>query len=136
MSTPTKARARAEALLRALADVDAIAIGISKLEDSNETNWKQQVKILIEVFAAPGCSKCARKRQALRAVTEELAADRFDWHDINPLENIERAVELGVMSPLSLVIDAELVFPALPTPERLRAELARRSARPHTASPQ
>jgi hypothetical protein len=41
------------------------------------------------------------------------------------LENIERAVELGVMSPLSLAIDAELVFPALPTPERLRAELAR-----------
>ncbi len=54
------------------------------------------MKILIEVFAAPGCSKCAQKRQALRAVTEELGADRFDWHDINLLENIERAVELGV----------------------------------------
>jgi thioredoxin 1 len=94
------------------------------------------VKILIEVFAAPGCSKCAQKRHALRAVAEELGADRFDWHDINLLENIERAVELGVMSPLSLAIDAELVFPALPTPERLRAELARRLARPDASSPQ
>src|SRR5206468_5866095 len=73
-----------------------------------------KVKILIELFAAPGCSKCAQKRQALSAVTEEPGADRFDWHDINLLENIERAVELGVMSPLSLAIDAELVFPALP----------------------
>ena len=91
------------------------------------------MKILIEVFAAPGCSKCAQKRQA---VTEELGADRFDWHDINLLENIERAVELGVMSPLSLAIDAELVFRATPTPERLRAELARRLARPDASSPQ
>jgi thioredoxin 1 len=98
-------------------------------QDSNETNWEQQVKILIEVFAAPGCSGCAQKRQALRAVTEELGADNFDWHDINLLENIERAVELGVLSPPSLAIDAELEFPALPTPERLRAELARRLAR-------
>jgi hypothetical protein len=40
------------------------------------------VKILIEVFAAPGCSQCAQKRHALRAVTEELGADRFDWHDM------------------------------------------------------
>src|SRR5262245_8872008 len=86
-SKPTKARARAEARLLALADVDAIAVG----QDSNETNWKQQVKILIEVFAAPGCSECAQKRQALRVVTEELGADRFDWQDINLLENIERA---------------------------------------------
>jgi hypothetical protein len=93
------------------------------------------VKILIEVFAAPGCSQCAPKRQALRAVTEELGADRFDWRDIDLPENIELAVELGVMSPPSLAIDADLVFPALPTPERLRAELARRLARPDASSP-
>ena len=93
------------------------------------------MKILIEVFAAPGCSKCAQKRHALRAITEELGADRFGWHDIDLLENIERAVELGVMSPLSLGFDAELVFPALLTPERLRAELARRLARPDVSSP-
>jgi thioredoxin 1 len=99
-------------------------------QDSNETNWKQQVKIVIEVFAAPGCSKCAQKRQALSAVAEELEADRFDWHHINVLENIVRAVELGVMSPLSRAIDSERVFPALPTPERLRADLERRLVRP------
>jgi hypothetical protein len=91
------------------------------------------VKIQIEVFAAPACSQCAQKRQALRAVTEELGADHFDWHELDLPENIERAVELGVLSPPSLAIDAELVFPALPTMQRLRAELARRLAR-HGAS--
>lgn len=93
------------------------------------------MKILIEVFAVPGCSKCTQKRRALRAVTEELGADRFDWQEVDLLEHIERAVELGVMAPLSLAIDAELVFPAPPTPERLRAELARRLARPAAPSP-
>jgi hypothetical protein len=39
---------------------------------------------------------------------------------------MDRAVELGVMSPPSLAIDGELVFPALPTPQRLRAELSKR----------
>ena len=33
------------------------------------------------------------------------------------------------MSPPSLAIDGKLVFPALPTPARLRAELAKRLAR-------
>ena len=94
------------------------------------------MKILIEVFAAPGCSQCAQKRQALRAVTAELGADCFDWDDVDLLANIERAVQLGVMSPPSLAIDAELVFPALPTPERLRAELARRLAHPCPSSRQ
>jgi len=94
------------------------------------------VKILIEVFAAPGCSLCAQRSQVLRAVTEELGADRFDWDDVDLLENLERAVQLGVIAPPSLAIDAELVFPALPTPERLRAELARRLAHPRPSSRQ
>jgi hypothetical protein len=44
------------------------------------------------------------------------------------LQEIDRAVALGVVSPPSLAIDGELVFPALPTPERLRDELMRRLA--------
>ncbi|GAB4466760.1 MAG: hypothetical protein OHK0044_06930 [Burkholderiaceae bacterium] len=86
------------------------------------------MKILIEAFAAPGCAKCARSRAALKAVVEALGAERFDWRDVDVLQQIDRAVALGVVSPPSLAIDGELVFPALPTPERLRAELTRRLA--------
>ena len=84
------------------------------------------MKILLEVFAAPGCAKCAQTRQALKSVAEELDNERFVWREVNLLQEMDRAVELGVMSPPSLAIDGELVFPALPTPARLRAELARR----------
>ena len=84
------------------------------------------MKILLEVFAAPGCAKCAQTRQALKSVAEELDNERFVWREVNLLQEMDRAVELGVMSPPSLAIDGELVFPALPTPARLRAELAKR----------
>jgi thiol-disulfide isomerase/thioredoxin len=87
------------------------------------------MKILIEAFSAPGCAKCAQTRQALKAVAEELGKERFVWRDVNVLEEMDYAVELGVMTPPSLAIDGELVFPALPTPERLRVELAKRLGR-------
>lgn len=86
------------------------------------------MNILIEVFSAPGCSKCAEGRGALKAVAEELAKDRVTWRDLNVLDEMDYAVELGVMTPPSVAIDGELVFPALPTPEELRRELLKRLA--------
>jgi thioredoxin 1 len=100
----------------------------AKLPALQRNERKLRVKMLIVISSAPGCSKCAQQRRALRAITHEPGVDRFDWHDIDPRENIERAVELDVTSPLSLAIDAELVF--VPAPARVRAELARPLPRP------
>lgn len=82
--------------------------------------------ILVEVFSAPGCSKCAAARDALKSVAESLGNGAVTWRDLNVLEEMDHAVELGVMSPPSIAIDGELVFPKLPTPEKLRAELLKR----------
>ena len=87
------------------------------------------MNVLIEVFSAPGCAKCAAGREALRAVAEALGEDRITWRDLNVLDEMDYAVELGVMAPPAIAIDGELVFPALPTPERLREELIRRLER-------
>ena len=84
------------------------------------------MKLLVEAFSAPGCSKCAQTREALKSAAESLGKDRVTWRDVNVLEEIDYAVELGVMTPPSIAINGELVFAALPKPERLRAELARR----------
>lgn len=84
------------------------------------------MKIVLEVFSAPGCVRCAQTRQALRSVAEELDKECFVWREVNVLEEMDRAVELGVVSPPSLAIDGKLVFPVLPTPARLRAELMKR----------
>ncbi|HEV8553200.1 MAG TPA: thioredoxin family protein [Casimicrobiaceae bacterium] len=93
------------------------------------------MKILIEAFSAPGCSKCEQARHALKSIAEELSKERFVWRDVNVLEEMDYAVELGVMTPPSLAIDGELVFPALPTPDRLRTELARRLQRAAKRAP-
>lgn len=84
--------------------------------------------ILVEVFSAPGCSKCAAAREALKSVAESLGKGAVKWRDLNVLEEMDHAVELGVMSPPSIAIDGELVFPKLPTPGKLRAELLKRLA--------
>lgn len=82
--------------------------------------------IKLEVFSTPGCGKCAQERDALKAIIDALGTERVSWREINVLDELDYAVALGVLSPPALAIDGELVFPALPSPERLRAELMRR----------
>lgn len=84
--------------------------------------------INVEMFSATGCTQCADARAALKAVVEEFGAERVTWRELDVLEEIDYAVELGVISPPAMAIDGELAFPALPSPERLRAELTKRLA--------
>lgn len=83
----------------------------------------------VEVFSTPGCSKCARSRDALKAVVESFGQDKVTWREVNVLGEIEYAVELGIVSPPSIAIDGALVFPTLPTANKLKEELMRRLER-------
>lgn len=80
--------------------------------------------VLVEMFSTPGCSRCAHARAALKALAESLGAVR--WRDVNILDEMDYAVDLGVLSPPAIAIDGELVFPSLPGAERLRQELLER----------
>jgi len=82
--------------------------------------------IKVELFSTPGCGKCAASTDALKAVVEALGAERVQWCEINILDAIEYAVALGIMSPPAIAIDGELVFPALPSAEKLRAAIQAR----------
>ena len=84
--------------------------------------------VRVEAFSAVGCSRCDDARDALKAVVDEFGATRVTWSDLDIVEKLDYAVELGVVSPPAIAIDRELVFPTLPTPDRLRAELAKRLA--------
>lgn len=84
------------------------------------------MSVKVEAFSSPGCGKCAQARDTLKAVVEELGEKRATWRDVNILEEMDYAVELGILSPPAIAIDGELVFPALPSPNRLRAELIKR----------
>ena len=48
---------------------------------------------------------------------------------MNIVDEIEYAVDLGIVVPPSIAIDGELVFPTLPTANKLKEELMRRLER-------
>ena len=79
----------------------------------------------IELFYTPGCEKCAAARDDLKAAAEEVIPG-VTWRELNALEELDSAVELGVVTLPSLAIDGQLVFSSLPTCRQLQRELAKR----------
>ncbi|HLA32083.1 MAG TPA: thioredoxin family protein [Pseudomonas sp.] len=77
----------------------------------------------IELFHAPGCERCAPLMAELQAAA---AMSGVEWCEINVLDSLERAVELGVLTLPALAIDGVLVFATLPTPAQLREALRQR----------
>jgi len=86
------------------------------------------VPVRVEVFSSPGCAKCDHAKAVLRSVTEEIGNARISWREVDILRETDYAVDLGVMSAPAVAIDGVLVFPSLPRPAKLRAELLRRLA--------
>ncbi len=82
--------------------------------------------VQVEVFASPGCSKCGHAKEVLRKLAEEIGGDRIRWREVNILEDMDHAVELGVMSTPAIAIDGELVFTGLPPKGKLEAALRER----------
>jgi len=80
----------------------------------------------VEVFTSPGCGKCGRAKDQLRDLVTEMGDGRVRWREVNILDDIDYAVDLGVLAAPSIAIDGELVFTSLPSLRRLRAELAQR----------
>jgi glutaredoxin len=82
----------------------------------------------IELFHAPGCSQCADSERHLKATAAEIVST-LDWRAVNVLDELDYAVEVGVLTLPSIAIDGELVFSALPTPGQWRNALLRHAKR-------
>lgn len=82
--------------------------------------------VKVEVFSSPGCGKCTQAKHILEEIVKEIGQDKISWREVYILDEIDYAVELGVMSSPAIAIDGELVFSSLPSASRLRAELDRR----------
>lgn len=86
------------------------------------------MSIKIEVFSVPGCGHCDRVRGDLKAVADQFGGHQVTWRDVNVLDELDYAVQLGVLTPPAMAIDGELVFAKLPNATTLREELSRRLA--------
>lgn len=82
--------------------------------------------VKVEVFSSPGCGKCTQAKIVLKKVAEALGPDKVAWREVNILEEMDYAVDLGVMSSPAIAIDGKLVFTSLPSADKLRAEISRR----------
>ncbi len=83
-------------------------------------------RIQVEVFSSPGCSRCGQVFDMLQTITRELGAERIEWREVNVLDELEHAVELGVLSMPAIAIDGELVFKSHPSAGKLREALKSR----------
>lgn len=52
--------------------------------------------IKIEVFTAPGCGKCGKANNELEAIVDRLGSEKFEWREVNILQEMDYAIELGV----------------------------------------
>jgi glutaredoxin len=80
----------------------------------------------VEMFYTPGCSECVAAHAKLRTAAQAAVKD-LEWRELSVLDNLDRAVGLGVMTLPSIVVDGELVFTSLPTVTQLRAALIGRN---------
>jgi len=79
--------------------------------------------IQVEVFSAPGCSKCGHAKTVLRKLADDIGGERIHWREVDILEEMDYAVELGVLSTPAIAIDGRLAFTGLPSEKKLRAVL-------------
>lgn len=80
----------------------------------------------IEIFYTPGCSECVAAHAALRKVAQESVKD-LEWRELNVLDDLDYAVQLGVLTLPSIAVDGELVFTSMPTAAQLREALRKRT---------
>ena len=81
------------------------------------------------MFYSPGCAACEDRQAELRSAAQEAVKD-LEWLDVNVLDNMDAAVELGVITLPSIAIDGEVVFTSLPTRAQFcKALTERRGAR-------
>lgn len=80
----------------------------------------------IEIFYTPGCSECVAAHAKLRTAAQEAVKD-LEWRELNVLDDLDYAVELGVLTLPSIVVDGELVFTSMPTVAQLCEALRKRT---------
>ncbi|VAX07390.1 hypothetical protein MNBD_GAMMA25-2663 [hydrothermal vent metagenome] len=82
--------------------------------------------IKVEVFSSPGCSKCGHARELLKKIAIEKGEHTLVWREVNILEELDYAVQLGVLSTPAIAIDGELIFTGLPSARKLLSVLEQR----------
>jgi len=90
-------------------------------------------QIVIEVFSASACNRCVKAKQEIVQLVEQLNRDlpltnrnkvrMIRYQDIDVVDNIDRAVALGILTTPSIVINDQLIYTNMPPISDLKAKL-------------
>ncbi len=81
----------------------------------------------VEVLHAAGCAKCLGQLPVLQAAARQ-ADPNVEWKELDIVQALDYAVELGVLKPPAVAIDGELAFSSLPNAAALQAAMRKRLA--------
>ena len=82
--------------------------------------------ISIELFSSPACGKCDQVKKKLQKIADK-SGGTVDFSIINILEQMDYALELGILSTPSIAINGKLEFIGLPPMDKLQQILDRES---------
>ncbi|VAW73801.1 hypothetical protein MNBD_GAMMA15-308 [hydrothermal vent metagenome] len=83
------------------------------------------MKINIEVFTISGCGRCSQAATLMDEICAELGSDQIQWQAVDVVENIDRAVELGVLATPAIAVNNLLAFTGMPSKSALLKEIKR-----------
>ena len=80
----------------------------------------------LELFYSPFCPRCHKAREQVRSFAASWPAERLQLRELDVLQELERAVAVGVLQTPALAIDGELVAGPVPSKRALETLLRER----------
>ena len=82
-----------------------------------------RMTVRVELFTAGFCPRCRSAKTALVGAIEDLGRERFELRLLDVVEEIDHAVEVGVLTTPAITVDGELFYTPRPTAHKLAAIL-------------
>ncbi len=81
------------------------------------------MKARIEIFSSPGCSQCKRAARQILEMLREISESDVEIREVNVLEDLEYALEVGVYTTPAIAVNGRLVYSGLPKRKELQSRL-------------
>ncbi len=69
----------------------------------------------LELFYSPYCSRCRKAREQVRSFASSWSREQIQLREVDVLQELDRAVAVGVLQTPALAINGELVAAPIPS---------------------
>ena len=82
--------------------------------------------VQLELFYSPYCTRCRKARKQVRSLTAHWPSERLRFRELDVLQELDRAVAVGVLRTPALAIDGQLIAGPVPSSRTLETLLRQR----------